>query len=107
MPIINLMLACSSLADGCVSYFFIFKSDLCLLFNVYLVLKKINRICMFESLVKKFEETAAGCARALPFKARKPRDMFSFLLSQHRQQLSDAGPPVKASEETNFDLMQR
>lgn len=56
---------------------------------------------------ERFEETTTGCARALPFKARKPRDMFSFLLSQHRQQLSDAGAPAKASEETNFDLMQR
>lgn len=37
-------------------------------------------------------ELESGCARAEPFRGRKPTDMFSFLLSHHRRQLLDFHP---------------
>lgn len=52
------------------------------------------------------EVNTTGCARALPFTTRKPRDMFSFLLSEHRRLVS-ASQTNRSSDEMNFDQTQR
>jgi hypothetical protein len=49
------------------------------------------------------ELNTTGCARAIPFTTRKPRDMFSFLLSEHRRHLSTTQINRSMNDEMNFE----